>query len=316
MSFGSLSGRAIQAINQGVKLADCWQNTGEGGVSVHHRHGGHLIWQIGTGYFGCRTPDGRFDPKQFIDVIAAVPDIRAIELKLSQGAKPGVGGFLPAAKVSAEIAAARGIPVGQDCASPPRHSAFSDVDSMLDFVEQVSELSGGLPIGIKSAVGETQFWIDLALQMAATERGVDFITIDGGEGGTVPRRWSSPITSPCRSSWVSAACFASLPISSWMTKSSLWDRGNLGFPANALLAFALGCDMINVGREAMLAIGCIQAQRCHSGSCPTGVATQSRWLSAGLDPESKMPDWPTMSALCARNYCNCVTHATSSIQHS
>jgi glutamate synthase domain-containing protein 2 len=287
MSFGSLSGRAIQAVNQGAKLADCWQNTGEGGVSVHHRQGGHLIWQIGTGYFGCRTPDGRFDPKQFIDVIAAVPEIRAIEIKLSQGAKPGVGGFLPAAKVSAEIAAARGIPVGQDCASPPRHSAFGDVDSLLDFVEHVSELSGGLPIGIKSAVGETQFWIDLALQMAATDRGVDFITIDGGEGGTgaAPLVFTDHVALPFKLGFSRVFReFAKLELDD---KVVFVGSGKLGFPGDALLAFALGCDMIHVGREAMLAIGCIQAQRCHTGNCPTGVATQSRWLSAGLDPERK-----------------------------
>jgi glutamate synthase (ferredoxin) len=287
MSFGSLSGRAIQAINQGVKLADCWQNTGEGGVSEHHRHGGHLCWQLGTGYFGCRMPDGRFDAKRFRDVIAAVPEIQAIEIKLSQGAKPGIGGLLPAAKVSPEIAAARGIPVGRDCASPPRHAEFDNIDSMLDFVEKLADLSGGLPIGIKSAVGEAPFWIDLARQMATTDRGVDFITIDGGEGGTgaAPLVFSDHVALPFKLGFSRVYReFAHVELDD---KIVFIGSGKLGFPGNAMLAFALGCDMINVGREAMLAIGCIQAQRCHTGKCPAGVATQNRWLASGLDPEGK-----------------------------
>jgi glutamate synthase (ferredoxin) len=287
MSFGSLSGRAIQALNEGARIADCWHNTGEGGVSKYHQHGGRLIWQIGTGYFGCRTTDGRFDGKRFADVVAAVPELQAIEIKLSQGAKPGMGGLLPAPKVNAEISAARGVPLGQDCVSPSHHSAFDDVDSMLDFVEHISELSGGLPVGIKSAVGESDFWINLAQQMATSDRGVDFITIDGGEGGTgaAPLVFSDHVALPFKLGFSRAYReFANLELADRVV---FMGSGKLGFPGDALLAFALGCDMINVGREAMLAIGCIQAQRCHTGKCPAGVATQNRWLAAGLDPQSK-----------------------------
>ena len=182
MSYGSLSAPAVEALNRGAAIAGCLQNTGEGGVSPHHLHGGELIWQIGTGYFGCRDAQGRFELSRFRDVVAANP-IRAIEIKLSQGAKPGRGGLLPAAKITPEIARIRAVPLGQDCVSPAAHSAFHDVDSMLDFVEQLADESG-LPVGIKSAVGQMSFWHELAQQMLTTRRGVDFITIDGGEGGT------------------------------------------------------------------------------------------------------------------------------------
>ncbi len=163
-------------------MAGALHNTGEGGVSPYHKKGGDLIWQIGTGYFGCRDGQGKFDLTRFKDVVNANP-IRAIEVKLSQGAKPGLGGVLPAVKITHELAEIRGIPMGEDCLSPSSHSAFSDVDSMLDFVEQLAEETG-LPVGIKSAVGENAFWVDLAEAMKDGERGVDFITIDGGEGGT------------------------------------------------------------------------------------------------------------------------------------
>ena len=172
MSFGSLSGPAVEALNRGCAIADCLQNTGEGGVTPYHQHGGDLIWQIGTGYFGCRDAQGGFDLERFKAVVAANP-IRAIEIKLSQGAKPGLGGMLPAAKITAEISAIRGIPMGQDCASPAAHQAFGDVDSLLDFVELLADETG-LPVGIKSAVGELNFWLDLAIQMESRQRGVDF----------------------------------------------------------------------------------------------------------------------------------------------
>ncbi len=285
MSFGSLSGPAVQAINRGALLAGCLQNTGEGSVTCHHRQGGELIWQIGTGYFGCRDERGRFDLARFKEQ-AAQGAVRAIEIKLSQGAKPGVGGFLPGAKVTPEIAAARGIPVGRDCASPPSHSAFSSVDEMLDFVELLAAESG-LPVGIKSAVGEEAFWRDLARLMAGGERGVDFVTIDGGEGGTGagPLVFTDHVALPFKLGFTRVYReFARQGVSDRV----VWiGSGKLGFPDQALLAMALGCDLINVGREAMLAIGCIQAQRCHTGHCPTGVATQNRWLARGLDAELK-----------------------------
>ena len=183
MSFGSLSGPAVEALNRGCQIAGCLQSTGEGGVSSHHLKGGDLVWQVGTGYFGCREPDGRFSMARLKDTIARAPQIRAIEVKLSQGAKPGVGGLLPRAKINAEIAEIRGVPMDRDCISPAAHSAFRNADEMLDFIESIASETG-LPVGIKSAVGDSAFWEDLARLMAGGTRGVDFITIDGGEGGT------------------------------------------------------------------------------------------------------------------------------------
>src|SRR3954453_20985046 len=177
MSFGSLSGPAVEALNRGCQIANCLQSTGEGGVSSHHLLGGDLVWQVGTGYFGCRELDGRFSMARLKDVIARTPQIRAIEIKLSQGAKPGVGGLLPRAKITQEIADIRGIRMDRDCISPAGHSAFQNADQMLDFVESIADETG-LPVGIKSAVGDSAFWEDLARLMAGGTRGVDFITID------------------------------------------------------------------------------------------------------------------------------------------
>jgi len=285
MSYGSLSAPAVEALNRGCQIADCLHNTGEGGVAPYHQNGGELIWQIGTGYFGCRNAEGRFDEQQFKDVVASNP-IAAIEIKLSQGAKPGLGGMLPAAKVTPEIAAIRGIPVGQSCASPSSHAEFSCVDGMLDFVERLAEISG-LPIGIKSAVGEQTFWTELTKQMKATGRGVDFVAVDGGEGGTgaAPLTFSDFVALPFKLGF--SRVYQTFVAANLHQEVGFIGSGKLGFPENSLLAMGMGCDMINVGREAMLAIGCIQAQRCHTGHCPTGVATQSRWLMSGLDPTHK-----------------------------
>ncbi len=254
-------------------------------MSVHHRHGGELIWQIGTGYFGCRTPDGMFDLARFEEVVNSAP-IRAIEIKLSQGAKPGLGGVLPGQKVTAEIAQARGVPVGQTVVSPARHQTFSDVIGLIDWVEELAAVSG-LPVGIKSAVGEEQFWDALADAMASTGRGPDFITIDGGEGGTgaAPLVFTDHVSLPFRPALATAySRFAARGIHE---RVMFIGSGKLGFPEQALVAMALGADMVNVAREAMMAIGCIQAQRCHTGTCPVGVATQNRWLTRGLDPADK-----------------------------
>ena len=286
MSFGSLSGPAVEALNEGAKIAGCLQNTGEGGVSVHHLRGGDLVWQIGTGYFGCRDQAGRFSMGALKEVVERCSHIRAIEIKLSQGAKPGVGGFLPKRKISREIAEARGIPVGRDCASPSAHREFGDADSLLDFVETIAEETG-LPVGIKSAVGELDFWKDLADLMATAQRGVDFITIDGGEGGTgaAPLVFSDHVALPFKIGFSRVhRIFDAAGVSE---KVVFAGSGKLGFPQDALLAFSLGCDLINVAREAMLAIGCIQAQRCHTNHCPTGIATQNKWLQGGLNPRSK-----------------------------
>ncbi len=286
MSFGSLSSAAIRAINEGCRTSGCLHNTGEGGVSPYHLKGGELIWQIGTGYFGCRTEDGGFSLPKLLETVDKHPQIRAIELKLSQGAKPGLGGVLPGRKVTPEIARIRGIPVGKDCLSPNGHRAFSDTDEMLDLVEEIATASG-LPVGIKSAVGDLQFWHDLAKLMATTDRAVDFIAVDGGEGGTGagPLVFSDHVALPFR------AAFKHVYLA--MAEQDLQDHivfigaGKLGFPESALLACGMGCDMIAVAREALLAIGCIQAQKCETGKCPTGVTTHNKWLVRGLDPTDK-----------------------------
>ncbi|WP_326661996.1 FMN-binding glutamate synthase family protein [Streptomyces sp. NBC_00385] len=285
MSFGSLSGPAITALNKGAALAGAMQNTGEGGLSPYHRNGGDLILQIGTSYFGCRNEDGTFSLDKLKDVVAGAP-VKAIEIKLSQGAKPGLGGLLPGAKVTPEIAGIRGIPVGEDCASPSRHTAFHDVDSMLDFVELLATTTG-LPVGIKSAVGEMSFWEELATLMARGDRGVDFVTVDGGEGGTgaAPLIFSDSVSLPFRMGFSRVyGAFAERGLTDDIT---FIGSGKLGLPENAVVAFALGVDMINVAREAMLSIGCIQAQKCHTDKCPTGIATQDPWLVRGVDAPSK-----------------------------
>lgn len=285
MSYGSLSAPAVKALNIGARFSGVLHNTGEGGLSAHHRHGGDLVFQIGTGYFGCRTPSGEFSLPTLLSTIADAP-VRAIEIKLSQGAKPGLGGLLPGAKVTDEIARIRGVEPGKDCVSPSRHTAFDDVDSLLDFVETVADATG-LPVGIKSAVGHLQFWEGLAAAMTSGTRGVDFITIDGGDGGTgaAPLAFADHVSYPLHTA---------LPLvqkifhHAGLAENITWiASGRTGLPDTALMAFAAGADMVNVAREAMLSIGCIQAQRCHTGQCPTGVATQNKWLMRGIDPTDK-----------------------------
>jgi len=212
--------------------------------------------------------------------------VRAIEVKLSQGAKPGLGGLLPGAKVSAEIAATRGVRAGEDCVSPSRHAEFSDADSMLDWVEMLAAETG-LPVGVKSAVGDLTFWEELADLMARTGRGVDFVTVDGGEGGTgaAPLIFTDSVSLPFQVGF--ARVYRTFARRGLHEQVTFIGGGKLGLPDNAIVAFALGCDMVNVAREAMLSIGCIQAQRCHTDSCPTGVATQNAWLARGLDPALK-----------------------------
>ncbi|MET8842894.1 FMN-binding glutamate synthase family protein [Streptomyces rubiginosohelvolus] len=285
MSFGSLSAAAVTALNKGAALAGTLQNTGEGGLSPYHLNGGDLVLQIGTSYFGCRNEDGTFNLDKLKSMIADAP-VKAIEIKLSQGAKPGLGGMLPGAKVSDEIARIRDIPAGEDCASPSRHTAFHDVDSMLDFVELLATETG-LPVGIKSAIGEMDFWEELATLMERGDRGVDFVTVDGGEGGTgaAPLIFSDSVSLPFRTGFTRVyGVFAERGLTDDIT---FIGSGKLGLPEKAVVAFALGVDMINVGREAMLSIGCIQAQKCHTDKCPTGIATQNPWLARGIDASSK-----------------------------
>ena len=285
MSYGSLSRAAVEAINRGVAIAGAMQNTGEGGIAEPHRSGGDLVWQIGTGYFGCRDEKGGFSIDRMLETLATAK-VRALELKLSQGAKPGMGGVLPAAKITKEIARIRLIPLGQDCISPAAHGAFSDVSSMLDFIEMLAERTG-LPVGIKSAVGDMTFWHDLAKAIETTGRAPDFVTIDGGEGGTgaAPLVFADHVSLPFKLGFSSVyRAFAERGVQENVV---FIGSGKLGFPEQGLLALALDCDMINVAREAMLAIGCIQAQECHTGHCPTGIATQTPWLVGGLDPTLK-----------------------------
>ncbi|MFN6978049.1 MAG: FMN-binding glutamate synthase family protein [Gemmobacter sp.] len=274
MSYGALSANAIRALNRGAARGGFAHDTGEGGVSPYHReHGGDLIWEIGSGYFGARGPDGGFDPDRFA-ATAADGQIRMVELKLSQGAKPGHGGVLPGAKVTAEIAAIRGVPVGEDCVSPARHSVFATPIELLAFIARMRALSGGKPAGFKLCIGHP--WEFLAICKAMVETGItpDFIVIDGKEGGTgaAPLEFMDHVGMPLRDG-LSFAHNALVGI-------GLRDRIRLGASGKITSAFdmarvlALGADWCNAARGFMFAVGCIQAQSCHTGACPTGVATQ------------------------------------------
>jgi len=286
MSFGSLSAKAIESLNKGIKLADAYHNTGEGGLSPYHRHGGDVIFQIGTGYFGVRDKNGHFSMEKLEKLVTDNPFVKAIEIKLSQGAKPGKGGVLPAVKITKEIAAIRGVEMGKDVISPPNHSAFSNVHEMVDFIESVAEKTG-LPVGIKAAIGKLDQWKELADIMLKTNKGPDFISVDGGEGGTgaAPPSFADHVSLP----WV----YGFSDLYKMFQNYGLSERivfigsAKLGFPAKGAMAFAMGADCINVAREAMMSIGCIQAQICHTNHCPSGVATQSKWLQSGINPTLK-----------------------------
>lgn len=287
MSFGSLSAKAVESLNKGVKIAGAYHNTGEGGLSPYHSHGGDVIFHFGTGYFGVRADDGGFSMEKMIKLVEDNPFIKAIELKLSQGAKPGKGGVLPAAKITKEISKIRGVPLGEDVLSPPNHKAFTNVPEMVDFIEEIAEATG-LPVGIKAAIGKLEQWEELADIMAKTNKGPDFITVDGGEGGTgaAPPSFADHVSLP----WVYAfSDLYKLFQSKGLSEQIVFiGSGKLGFPAKGAMAFAMGADCINVAREAMMSIGCIQAQVCHTNRCPSGVATQSKWLQNGIDPTLKM----------------------------
>ncbi|WP_417735638.1 FMN-binding glutamate synthase family protein [Rosistilla oblonga] len=286
MSFGSLGSNAVSAMNIGAREAHCFHNTGEGGISPYHGHGADIMWQIGTGYFGARDETGRFSLDVLAERVEANESIRCIEVKLSQGAKPGKGGILPGKKVSAEIAATRGIPIGRDCISPNAHSEFDTVDELIDWIERLAARTG-LPVGIKSAIGSTGFWHKLAGRMRERGEGPDRITIDGAEGGTgaAPLTFSDHVSLPFK---IGFARVYPIFQAQGISKDIVWfGSGKLGFPDRAVIAFAMGCDAIQIARESMLAIGCIQARKCHTDHCPAGVATQNRWLQAGLDVDDK-----------------------------
>ncbi len=274
MSFGALSANAIRALNKGARLGGFFHDTGEGGFSPYHREfGGDVVWEIGSGYFGCRNPDGTFSAERFRETVAS-DQIRMIEIKLSQGAKPGHGGVLPAAKVSKEISITRGVPMGQDCVSPPRHSAFATPLEMMAFVKQLRELSDGRPVGFKLCVGHP--WEFLAICKAMIETGIypDFIVVDGTEGGTgaSPPEFLDHVGSPMREGL--------LFVHNALVGLNIRDRVKLGAAGKIVSAFdiaramALGADWCNSARGFMFAIGCIQSQSCHTDRCPVGVATQ------------------------------------------
>lgn len=282
MSFGSLSAKAVEALNLGCKKSGAYHNTGEGGLSHYHKNGADVIFHFGTGYFGVRDENGNFSMEKMVKLVEENPFVKAIEIKLSQGAKPGKGGVLPGAKITKEISEIRGVPMGVDVLSPPNHSAFNNIPELVDFIERIADATG-LPVGIKSAVGKLEQWEELALLMKKTGKGPDFITIDGGEGGTgaAPPSFADHVSLP----WV----YGFSDVYKIFQKNNLTSRvvfiasGKLGFPAMAAMALAMGADVINVAREAMMSIGCIQAQKCHTNKCPTGVATQSKWLQNGIN---------------------------------
>jgi len=274
MSFGALSANAILALNQGAKAGRFAHDTGEGSISAHHRvHGGDLIWEIGSGYFGCRNDDGSFNAEKFA-ANACDPQVKMIELKLSQGAKPGHGGVLPGPKVTAEIAAARGVPEGLDCISPARHSAFSTPVEMMRFIEQLRELSGGKPTGFKLCIGHPWEWFAVVKAMQETGITPDFIVVDGAEGGTgaAPLEFTNHVGAPAQEGL--------LLVHNTLVGLNLRERIKLGCAGKVTTAFdivrlmALGADWCNSARGFMFALGCIQAQSCHTGTCPTGVTTQ------------------------------------------
>ncbi|MBW8312282.1 MAG: FMN-binding glutamate synthase family protein [Rhizobium sp.] len=287
MSFGSLSANAIRALNAGAKRGGFYHDTGEGSISRYHReHGGDLVWEIGSGYFGCRDPDGNFDEARFREN-AVDPQVKMIELKLSQGAKPGQGGILPAAKVSAEIAEARGVPQGVECHSPAAHSAFSTPIGLLEFVDRLRTLSGGKPTGFKLAVGHPWEWFAIAKAMCETGITPDFIVVDGGEGGTgaAPLEFTDHVGAPMRE--------ALMLVHNTLVGLDLRSRVRVAAAGKVVTAFdiartlALGADWCNAARGFMFALGCIQSQSCHTDRCPTGIATQDRNRQAALDPADK-----------------------------
>jgi glutamate synthase domain-containing protein 2 len=274
MSYGALSANAIRALNAGAMKGNFAHDTGEGSVSPYHKEGGgDLIWEIGSGYFGCRNLDGTFSAEKFKDT-AKNPQIKMIEIKLSQGAKPGHGGVLPAAKVTEEIAAIRGVEIGKDCVSPARHSAFSTPKELLNFVKTLRELSDGKPVGFKLCIGHPTEFLGLIKAMLDTGNLPDFIVVDGKEGGTgaAPAEFIDNLGMPLRDGLAI--------VHSTLTGAGLRDHIKLGCAGKIITGFdmarahALGADWCNVARGFMFAVGCIQAQTCHTGHCPTGVTTQ------------------------------------------
>jgi glutamate synthase domain-containing protein 2 len=274
MSFGALSANAVLALNEGAKRGKFYHDTGEGSISRYHRErGGDIVWEIGSGYFGCRNDDGTFNADKFKEN-AASDQVKMIEIKLSQGAKPGHGGVLPGAKVTPEIAEARGVPVGVDCVSPAKHSAFSTPIELLEFVTELRALADGKPVGIKLAIGHPWEWFAIVKAMQLTGITPDFIVVDGGEGGTgaAPLEFTDHVGAPLRE--------ALMLVHNTLVGVNLRDRIHIGASGKIVTSFdiartlAIGADWCNSARGFMFALGCLQAQTCHTGHCPTGVTTQ------------------------------------------
>lgn len=281
MSFGALSKNAIQALNLGAKAGEFFHDTGEGGISEYHLQGGDLVWEIGTGYFGCRTENGCFDAEKFKQK-ANWEQVKMIEIKLSQGAKPGHGGVLPAAKNNQEIAEIRGVQPHTDVLSPPGHSAFSDAEGLLQFVEQLRVLSNGKPVGFKLAIGSKQEFIEICEKMLETGIKPDFITVDGAEGGTgaAPIDFSNYVGMP----WEDALIFAVDTLNTYKLKKDIKviTATKIFTAFDLFKALCIGADVCNSARGMMLALGCVQSLKCNTNECPTGVATNNPTLVRGL----------------------------------
>jgi len=287
MSFGSLSKNAVLAMNKGARLGNFAHNTGEGGISPYHLEpGGDLVWQIGTGYFGCRNEDGTFNPDTF-QKSALVDNVKMIEIKLSQGAKPGHGGILPAIKNTPEIAKIRHIEPHIDVLSPPSHSAFNNPAGLLNFVKQLRELTGGKPVGFKLCIGKHQEFIDICKAMITTGIKPDFISVDGGEGGTgaAPVEFSNSMGMPLRD----GLAFAVDTLNYYELKKDIKviASGKIFSAFHMARVLALGADICNSARAMMMATGCIQALQCNTNTCPVGVATQNKSLMKGLNVADK-----------------------------
>jgi glutamate synthase domain-containing protein 2 len=287
MSYGSLSANAILALNEGAKIGNFAHDTGEGGISPYHlAPGGDLIWEIGTGYFSARTLDGKFSPERFAEN-ARRSTVKMTALKLSQGAKPGHGGILPAAKLTREIAEIRGVPMGRDVLSPPAHTAFGTPVELLELLAKMRELSGGKPVGFKLCVGKRRELLAICKAMALTGITPDFITVDGGEGGTgaAPLEFSNSVGSPLRESLIFV--HNALVGFSLRKKVRVFCSGKVVSGFDVVSRLAIGADGCHAARAMMMALGCIQALRCNTNRCPTGVATQDPSLMAGLVVEDK-----------------------------
>ncbi len=287
MSYGSLSNRAVLALNHGAKKGGFAHNTGEGGVSPYHlKHGGDLIWQIGTGYFGCRAEDGSFSEERYSKTVTS-PNIKMIELKISQGAKPGHGGILPAKKNTPEIAGIRGVEPGTAVLSPPAHSAFDGPEGLMLFIKKLRDLSGGRPVGFKLCIGRKEEFTDICKAMISTGITPDFITIDGGEGGTgaAPVEFSNSVGTP----YMDGLAFAHDTLISFGLRDEvkLGASGKITTGFHLVRAISLGADFCNSARAMMMALGCIQALQCNTNHCPVGVATQDKELIKGLNVKDK-----------------------------